>query len=95
MEDLRNIYMGKFLDILEPSDIVISGNKIKKWYVNFCNEVLNVYDEKWLINNRQEFIGRLREEYEDYEKINKKTFRSLGWMLKVNDEYNEITTRTL
>jgi len=95
MEDLKNMYISQFLNILEPSNNLISGNKIKEWYLNFCNKILNVYEKKWIVNNRQDFIGRLRDEYSFYEKINKKTSRSLGWMLKVNDQYVDVVTNIL
>ena len=95
MDALRNIYMKQFLDILEPSNNTASGNKIKKWYVNYCNKVLNVYDNKWMFNNRQQFIGILRDEYGACEKINETNSRSLGWTLKVNDEYHNIVTSLL
>lgn len=83
-------YFEEFLEILEPSEKITSGNKLQKYYIAYCNNYLNVYSDEWLFVNRQEFINTLRQYLGVYEIFNEKTKRSKGWKMKIKNKYDDL-----
>lgn len=93
--ELKNQNFYEFIEELEPiqnfdidtdSKKIISTNQLKKIYIGYCNNVLNTYSKKDIINNRQEFLSVMRKIYGEYEIFNKKTNRSKGWSLEIKNK---------